>query len=703
MSRSSSAGESETSARSAVAQLSRQGVSDRRGRARGRSLAPEQLAWVAAAPAAVLAVAAIVALGPSLGHLLPRDGADPLWPLEWWETHHRAEPAKHARYLLAVLAPLLLAAVVLWGARRTWTLPQRLVQALVLGSQVVLVALVAAALIDQHVILEVLQPMPPIFGIASIGAAVGLLLVGLVVWGRPGVTRRVAAIARETTARRAVALVIAVCFTAIWLLKVPLLDGPAEETSDFNLTWTLNDAFAVLDGRTPLVDYHPIYAKLLPYPTALGLSVLGQTVLAYTMLMAVLDGLALLAVYSVFRRLTRSSVYAVALFLPFVAVSDVDRLVTPIGTVSPMTLAAMWPMRYGGAYLLAWLTVRRLERPAARHLWLLFFIGGLVSIDNLEFGGGALVASVVALLAAQPEEWRRNGARLARSAAAGLSAAAAAVCLLTLLRAGALPDPAILVEWPRIFTDLGWFSLPLPAVGLHLAVYLTFVGAIVTGAVRVARRDDDVLLTGILLWSGVFGLAAGGYFVARPDIFKLTALFSAWSFALTPLVIVCARTLSARGVRRPQPAQLLVLFGFALSLTTLARLSPPQEQIKRLSVAGELPVYLPLTEEFVSAHARRGEAVAILVPMGFRMAYDLGLRNVSPYPLENAIVTRGQMLRLVVALREEHARKVFMPIPGRRLALEGEAPPAHLDLLRRAGYEPGPTSQELGVMMLERP
>ena len=41
------------------------------------------------------------------------------------------------------------------------------------------------------------------------------------------------------------------------------------------MTWTLNDAFAVLDGRTPLVDYHLIYAKLLPYPAALVLLAFG--------------------------------------------------------------------------------------------------------------------------------------------------------------------------------------------------------------------------------------------------------------------------------------------------------------------------------------------------------------------------------------------------------------------------------------------
>ncbi|HXE46713.1 MAG TPA: hypothetical protein VN635_16145 [Conexibacter sp.] len=688
-----------------MAEQLRQRVFGRGEELRVRRIAPEELAWAAAAPAAVLAAAAMFALGPSLGHLLFRAGSDPLWPAGWWETRGHAEPAKHARYLLAAASPLLLAAIVPWSARRSGLLPQRLVRALALATKGLLVAVVAAALIHQHSIVGEApsQPWPPVFGVASIAAAVAIALALGMASRRRGITERVAAIARETTGRRVAGLAIAVCFVAIWLLKVPLADGSVEETAYYNLAWTLNDAFAVLDGRTPLVDYHAIYAKLLPYPAALGLSVFGTTTIVYTTLMAVLDGLVLVAVYGVFRRLARSSLLAVALFLPFVAVSDITIARTRFGAVSPMTLAALWPMRFGGAYLLAWLTARRLERPLSRHLWLLFFVGGLVAIDNLEFGGGALAATVVALLSARPTQWRREGLRLAGSAAAGLLAAGAAVCLLTLLRAGALPNPALLLEWPRIFADLGWFSVPLTAIGLHLAIYVTFVAALLTGAVRVARRDEDVLLTGMLLWSGVFGLAAGGYFVARPDVYKLTPMVSAWSFALTPLVVVCVRALPSSRGGRPQLAHLLVLFGFALSVTALARQSWPQHQIQRLSSAEPSFGYVPFAEQFVRGHVPRGETVAILLPMSFRIAYDLRLRNVTPYGLENAIVTRRQMDRLLAALRRADVHKVFLPMPGRRVAQEGETPRAHLRLLIRAGYVVGPRWVEPGVMELTRP
>ena len=200
---------------------------------RRRRIAPEELAWVAAAPAAILTALAILVLGPPLGHLLFHRGSDSLWPAEWWEAQGYAEPAKHARYLLGVIAPLLLATTVLWGAARTWAPPPRIVRALALGGQALLAAIVAAALIHQHVILDLLEPMPPVFDAASIAAAAGIAVAAVAALRRQGLRRRVAALARETRWRRAAGLALAVGFVAIWLLKVPLLDGPAEETSNF--------------------------------------------------------------------------------------------------------------------------------------------------------------------------------------------------------------------------------------------------------------------------------------------------------------------------------------------------------------------------------------------------------------------------------------------------------------------------------------
>jgi len=667
---------------------------------RRRPLAPAELAWIAVAPCTALAVAAIVLLGPPLGHLLFAPGSDALWPAGWWGTTGHAEPTKHARYLVAVLAPIVLAAVVLVGSRRGAALPPRIVRALTLTSQAAVVACVVALLLHQNVRYNVGQPAPPVFGLVSAVVAAALVLTGILALRRHTVAARVAELVRETPARRAGALAIAVVLTAIWLLKVLMTDDLTGDLAGLNLPFTMNDASAVLNGRTPLVDYHAIYAKLLPYPTALVFAAFGSTIFIFTLWMAILDLLALLAVYAVFRLVTRSSLLALALFAPFLATTDLGDARISAGAISPLTFPAMWPMRYGGAYLMAWLTARQLAGHRPRQLWVLFFVGGLVAIDNLEFGVGALLATLVALLCTRPPRSARAALKLAGQFAAGVLGAIAIVCLLTLARTGRLPDPGLVVEWPRIFTKLGWFSMPLPAMGLHLVFYATFAAAIGAAAVRLARRADDALLTGMLAWSGVFGLLAGGYFVGRPDTYKIDGMLSAWCFALALLTVLVIRTLTAQSWRRLTAPQLLVLFGFGLAVCSLPRISLPQNQIARLTKPLPPPTYEAAVRAFVKPRTHPGEAVALLVPMGHRIAQDLRLRNVSPYAFMNAVVTQAQMRTLVDTLRREHVRRVYTAEPHSGLRQEGDTAVEQLTWLAYVGYRR--TATRSGVVELTR-
>jgi hypothetical protein len=666
------------------------------------ALTPAQIAWIALVPCTIAAALAILLLGPPLGHALFKPGSDPLWPPGWWETEGHPEPVKQARFLLAVLAAFLLAVVVVVGSRRRLELRPVVVQAATLASYGLVLALLAVAMTHQVYAIEPRQSAPAVFGPVTVAVAAALVLAALLALRRPAVLARVAELARETTARRVVGVAIVLAFSAIWLLKVLLTDRLTGDIGGLNLLYTLNDAFAVLDGRTPLVDYHIIYAKLLPYPAALALATFGATTLTYTGLMAVLDGLVLFAVYSVFRRVTRSSLLAVGLFLPFVATGDVNTFNIGAGLISsPMTLSAMWPMRYGGAYLLAWLASRNIDGAAPRRTWALFLVGGLVAIDNQDFGVAAVAATVVALLCARPPRSRAAALRLAGEAAGGVLGAVALVCLLTLVRAGTLPHPALLSEWPRIFTTLGWFSLPLHTMGLHLAVYATFVAAIALAAVRFARVREDVLLTSMLAWSGTFGVLAGGYFIGRPDAFKIDGILSAWCFSLVMLTIVCVRALTARGWRRPQLPELLVLFGFGLSICLVARLSPPQQQLSRLVHPLVPPQhYRADADRFVGEHTQPGEAVAILVPMGSWIAHDLELDNVSPYGVMNEIVTRSQLRTLIDVARREHVSEIFTPEPRSLLLWEGDSAPQQLQALAAAGYRL--RSKQEGILELRR-
>ena len=420
-----------------------------------RTLTPAELAWIALLPCAVVMLVVILALGPPLGDVLFKPGNDPLWPPTWWNARGHPEPVENARYLLAVLAPLVLAAVVLVGARREPQLPPRVIRALTLTSQWLTLAFVLVGVLGQHDIIAADPERGPVIGIAALCGAALLVVVAVQLLRRPGATERIAQLTRETPNRRRVTIAIVTVFSALWLLEVVTTDGLVEDIGQ--MSWTVNDAFAVLNGRTPLVDYHILYGKLLPYPAALALAVFGKTGLVYTLLMAVLSVLALVAVYAIFRRIVRSSLLALGLFVPFVALSDISHT---------MLMPAMWPMRYGGAYLLAWLTARHVDapQPAAALDPLLRRRARHAQQHSSSGSACGRCDRVAALLCARPPRSARAALRLAGEIAGGVRRRdRARLRCSRSLRAGELPDTALLSEWPRIFTRLGWFSLPMPA------------------------------------------------------------------------------------------------------------------------------------------------------------------------------------------------------------------------------------------------
>ena len=90
----------------------------------------------------------------------------------------------------------------------------------------------------------------------------------------------------------------------------------------------------------------------------------------------------------------------------------------------PSNLFSMFPMRYGGPYVLAWLLVRHVDRLRPRRASLLFLAAGLVLLNNPDFGMPAFAATLVALLWTDGARGGRASARSCWSAALGLLARA---------------------------------------------------------------------------------------------------------------------------------------------------------------------------------------------------------------------------------------------------------------------------------------
>ncbi|HET6447810.1 MAG TPA: hypothetical protein VFG31_01780, partial [Conexibacter sp.] len=274
---------------------------------------------------------------------------------------------------------------------------------------------------------------------------------------------------------------------------------------------------------------------------------------------------------------------------------------------------------------------------------------------------GGLVAALLWSGPLAPTRLRR----LAVEAAIGLATAFALVSVLTLARAGALPDPTTLLRFARLYGGAGLMMLPMPALGMHTLVYLTFVVALAVATVRAltsaGERDDGRTLTGVLAFVAVFGLGSGSYYAGRSHPEVLVTSFAAWSLALALLTLIAVRRLAARPDRWPEPAIALCLVAFGVTACSLAQTPTPWSQVNRLQATAEPLLRKPFGQAFVAAHVRPGERVAILEQLGHRIAENLGVTNISQYTTSFSTPAVAQLQDVVHALRAAGGRKVFVP------------------------------------------
>jgi hypothetical protein len=439
----------------------------------------------------------------------------------------------------------------------------------------------------------------------------------------------------------------------------------------YHSQFTLDETFAVLDHRSPLVNYAAQYGSLWPYLFAAAMSLLGATVGVWVTLALIATGLGMLAIYAVLRRAARSSIAALLLFLPLMAVSFTMIGGTSENRYSFENYFGTFPLRYAGPAMLAWLVARHLGGDRPRGRWPVFLAAGLVVLNNSDVGAGAAAATFAALLWAGGRPTRASLGRLALEAVAGLAAAFALVSVLTLAREGALPDLGLLMRFSRLFGVYGFGMYPMPRFGLHLAIYATFVAALGVATVRALQADGNRVLTGMLAWSAVFGLGAGAYFVGRSTPDNLPATFFPWSFALALLLIPAIGSLRAASWRRPPLAATACLFGFLVMACSLAQTPTPWGQLDRLQRTTPPILAVPHGQAFIAAHTHPGERVVILGLLGHRIGFNTGVVNVSPYSNSLVIATREQLDDTVAALRSEGGRKVFVDLKLSEGELQG--------------------------------
>jgi hypothetical protein len=655
------------------------------------TVGPDALAWLLAVPVALLGIALVALLGPPLGGLL--HGGES--PYTFWRELRWAvvpEPTEQGRFLLALAVPLLFAGALAATARRGLGLPPRVTAIGVPLAQLALLAVgVVCVVVQQRLVYEVPIYQEGVshrwryFTPATLVAAGVLAAAALAVLDRPARRARVAAALRETDRRRLVAALLAVLATVVWLLHAVNTDSSIMGTSSHEWSpaqFTLDETYAILDGRTPLADFTAQYGSLWPYLPAAVLALAGTSFLAFSLTMCAITAVALLALYALLRRIVRNGVIALALYLPVLATSLFMVGGTRASRYTFGDYFGVFPLRYAGPFLLAWLLVRHLDGAAPRRPLWLFAVAGLCVLNNAELGLAALAATLAALVWAAADRGPRALTRLARDAALGLLAAYALVALLTLIRAGQLPELGRLLDYGRLYS-IGGFGLQRlhRLLGVHLILYATYVAAIGLATVRAIERSDGRALTGMLAWCGVFGLGSASYFMGRTHPELLIALFPTWASTLALLSVEVVGRLGRRAGARPGLGTALVLLATALTACSLAQLPAPWTQLERIGqdtpseplIEGEapLPVYddafLPdsATRDFFAPQP--GAKVAILLTTGHQIAERFGVENVSRYTGFYSMPNRERLRTVVDDLRAEGGRALFLPAAPREV------------------------------------
>ncbi len=671
-------------------------VSAPQGRLAPARPSAEDIAWLGLIPTAILLLAAVLWLAPVIDRFYP--GPDQ-HVFSQWQFLLKPEPLEATRYLIAAAAPLALAGVVLalGSARRA----RSSLDGAVIAVQVVAIGLLAWSVSQQIHVPPLTRPDyfdPLLLSIPNVvaGVLIGAALTAVLTIAARIPGERLWAIGAELKGTGWIALAVAAAVTVIWLLPALVTDATvahAGPTASGHIPAQAEDYFAVANGRTPLVDYIPIYVHLLPFALAPLLSAFDLSLTSFSVSMCVLSLAAMLAIYATFLAVVRRTWVALALYVPFVAISlfPWDRA----GAVWDYngSYYAFFPGRYLGPFVVAWLCALSLRRrlPA----WAVFFAVGLATINNTEFGLPCLVAALVAVAlggdGAAP--LRQRAARLAIEAAAGLAAALVLVCIVTLLRAGGLPRASFATYWSREFARDGYGLEPMPTLGLHWALYVTYGSALLTAAVRRVHGGRDRTLTAMLAFAGVFGLLTGFYFAGRSLPYQLMLLFPVWGLALALLTWTVALGLrSARGdwprLRRLILPAFATLAGFGAMIAALDRFPPPWQQVDRLTAGGVAVNDQPAVQRFVDRHTSPGEHVWIIgAHLDHRVADRAGVVNTSPYFGYEGLISQTDVERALDFLRDEGGNKVFESVYPLE-AITRQRFPQLAEMLRQRGFEP---------------
>lgn len=437
---------------------------------------------------------------------------------------------------------------------------------------------------------------------------------------------------------------------------------------EFAATWS---------GKTMLVDFYPQYNMLAPYIVSPAFDVFGFSTGSFTLLMSFLSLVGLLIVFYLFRKMTGSFVHALFFFVPFLSISFYGQTITPIIIHNVFNYYAVWPVRFIGPLIGLFFLSKVLENPTPKRIGLLFFLGALIAINNLDFGLPALVGMFVAIWFSKGKQsfagFRHTGETVLLFLLSSVLALASFIAFSS-LRSGSFPQIELLVEYQRIFAMSGFMMLPAPPTGPYWILYLTYMSCLILAVFRTFQRDasDEFLRykDGILAYSAIFGCGSLMYYIGRSHPHVLIALFAPWAFCLLLLLIETLKNLTQISTKRNYAALLLLIlplyfltFNYMVYISNLVQIPSLTSQANRFMspVGGDLLLQRRNNmEDFIKKNVINGEKVVIAMDRGDILAHKLGIHNVFPFPLTTSILITKQVKLLVKKIEGNRINKVFL-------------------------------------------
>jgi hypothetical protein len=428
---------------------------------------------------------------------------------------------------------------------------------------------------------------------------------------------------------------------------------------------------AVLNGRTPLLNFFSQYQNLQSFVAAPVFKVFGFGVGTFTAVMCCFTLTAFALQFSALARICRSKWTALVLFVPLVAVAFYaeESNNTSGYLANCFNYYAVGPIRYFGTCLMAWFAVWYLEKPSVSRLIVAAPISTLAAINNLDFGVPAAAGTLGCILLFPPRFGRANLAKRITGAAAlyviTSTATLGLYCLSVRLLVGAWPLLSQLTVYQKTFALLGFFMLPMPKMGLHWIIYLTSISAIVIAIYETYSSNHDEIadnrrvINGSLAYSGIASFGPMAYFVGRSNPYVLEATFLVWAYVVAQLLHrswhqwnEASRHPRAAAASFLTPIPVVGVLGlYVLIASNILEVPNPKVQIFRLAARfpqAEAPdaALTKLIRKYVGA----GDKTVIAYRDAHWLALQAGVTNVYPFSHIQSLILKDQLNPVMAVL-----------------------------------------------------